>query len=141
MYKYGKTSKARLATVHPDLQLILNEAIKWMDISILCGVRSREEQDQLYVDGKSQKTWPNSKHNVLVPGQKAMAVDTAPYPVKWDDHPRFYMMVGRIKQIADELYAAGKISHKIRCGADWDMDGETNDQKFHDLPHFELVKP
>jgi peptidoglycan L-alanyl-D-glutamate endopeptidase CwlK len=141
MYKYGARSRKRLKTVHEDLQLIFNEAIKYEDIAILCGVRSKEEQDKAFADGKSQKEWPDSKHNVEKEGDKSMAIDAAPYPVDWDELNRFYMFVGRIKQIADELYAAGKIKHKIRCGADWDMDGWTNDQKFHDLPHVELAKP
>ena len=68
------------------------------------------------------------------------AVDASSYPVNWKDTGRFYMFVGRIKQIADELFEQGKITHRIRCGADWDMDGYTNDQKFHDLPHIELIK-
>jgi len=64
----------------------------------------------------------------------SLAVDVVPYPINWNDLPRFYMFVGYVKRIADELGIT------IRCGADWDMDGWSKDQKFHDLPHFELVE-
>jgi len=39
MPKYGSESKAKLATCHPDLQKIYNEAIKYCDITILEGTR------------------------------------------------------------------------------------------------------
>ena len=44
-----------------------------------------------------------------------------------------------MKGKADELYIAGKMKHRIRWGGDWDGDTDVKDQKFMDLPHFELI--
>jgi peptidoglycan LD-endopeptidase CwlK len=37
------------------------------------------------------------------------------------------------------LEIAKELGIKVRWGNDWDMDGDLNDQKFIDSPHFELV--
>jgi hypothetical protein len=34
---------------------------------------------------------------------------------------------------------AKELGIAIRCGADWDGDGLTSDQSFHDLAHIELT--
>lgn len=129
MYKYGRTSKARLATCHPDLQRLFNEMIKHWDVSIICGHRTKEEQDAAVAAGNSKVNFPNGKHNSM----PSMAVDAALYPIKWNDNGRNYMFVGMVKQKAKEM------GINIRCGADWDGDNETHDQTFHDIVHFELI--
>ncbi|WP_232367585.1 M15 family metallopeptidase domain-containing protein [Alteromonas pelagimontana] len=53
----------------------------------------------------------------------------------------FAVFAGFVQCVARQLYAEGKITHLVRWGGDWDMDGQTLDQKFNDLPHFELYKP
>lgn len=135
MYSYGKTSRARLDTCHSDLVTIFNEVIKLVDVSILEGHRGEDKQDEFFSKKLSKLKWPNSKHNSL----PSMAVDVAPWPIDWDDTDRFYQVVGIVKGVAHMLYEQGKITHKIRCGADWDMDGDIRDQTFNDLPHYELV--
>jgi len=129
MPKFGKRSLDNLNTCHPDLQRLFNEVIKYYDCSVLCGHRTKEEQDAAYHDGRSKVKWPNGKHNSM----PSKAVDVAPYPIVWDDHRRFYMFVGIVRGIA------AMMGIKIRCGADWDGDMEVKDQNFHDLPHFELL--
>ena len=42
--------------------------------------------------------------------------------------------------ISKELLKNGEIYHNVRWGGDWNMDNNFKDQKFNDLPHFELVK-
>jgi peptidoglycan L-alanyl-D-glutamate endopeptidase CwlK len=132
MPRFGKTSAANLATCHADLQTIMNELVKYQDVSVTCGRRGKSVQNDLFMRGKSTLRFPDSKHNAL-PTELSLAVDVQPYPVNWNDLGSFYMMVGRIKQIADQK------GIKIRVGADWDMDGKTDDQKFNDCPHVELV--
>ena len=44
-YKYGKTSTARLATCHPEIQRLFNSLIKDYDVSVICGHRTEAEQD------------------------------------------------------------------------------------------------
>lgn len=139
---FGKESRAKLRTCHPDLQLIFNEVIKYYDTTILEGVRSDERQKDLFdeglskCDGKSVK----SKHQRYVDGY-SYAVDAVPYPVEWGDIKRFFFLAGIVISTSERLYAEGKISHKIRWGHDWDNDRLFNDQTFNDSPHYELYKP
>ncbi len=39
MPEFSNTSKARLATCHPDIQEVMNEVIKYFDCTILEGYR------------------------------------------------------------------------------------------------------
>jgi peptidoglycan L-alanyl-D-glutamate endopeptidase CwlK len=142
MPKFGKSSTERLATCHPDLQLIFNTAIRTVDCSVFCGHRNKLNQDKAFADGLSQVKWPNSKHNKF----PSMAVDGGPYfpelkNTDWEDHKAFAVFAGYLMRIADELLEKKLITHRLRWGGDWDGDGRTNDQTFVDLPHFELVKP
>ena len=126
---FGRTSKARLSTCHPQLQAVFNEVIKGWDCSILCGERPEEDQNEAYSSGRSTVQYPNSKHNT----SPSLAVDVAPYPIDWDDLGRFYMFAGYVMRIAEDM------NIKIRYGGDWDGDKHTTDHKFKDLPHWELV--
>lgn len=126
---FSARSKDRLATCHPWLQELFNEVIKKVDCTILAGRRFKAEQDRLYKLGKSKVQYPNSKHNRY----PSHAVDVAPYPVDWTNIHRFYMFVGYVRAVADQM------NIPIRCGADWDSDWLTSDQTFDDLPHFELT--
>ena len=129
MYSFGSASRARLETCHPRIQEILEEAIQIVDFSVLCGTRSEEEQDDLFHKGMSKVQYPNSKHN----NRPSLAVDVAPYPIDWNNTERFTHLMGIIRGIAHEK------GYVIRCGIDWDMDGDITDHNFMDYPHFELV--
>ena len=131
-YKFSQKSLERIETCEPDLQMVLSKVMEWqlMDFTVLCGVRTLEEQKKLVADGKSRTM--NSKH---LPNRFGMseAVDIAPYPIDWNDSKRFFMLSGLVHAAAAELNV------KIRWGGDWDSDGDFKDQSFIDLPHFELV--
>ena len=132
MPKFGKTSTQNLETAHPDLQRLFQEVVKRRDCSVICGHRAQEEQDLAYLSGKSTVQYPNSMHNKF----PSLAVDAIPYPFSsedWVDLGKLYIFVGYVLAVADDL------DIKIRVGADWDGDGNTKDQNFHDLPHFELI--
>ena len=131
MYKFGKVSQERLDTCHPDLQELLNEAIKYIDFSVICGYRNEEDQMNAFISGASKVQYPNSKHNT----KPSVAVDIAPYPIDWDNIKRFAFLVGIVKGIAESR------GIEIRLGADWDSDGDITDHKFMDWPHIELVDP
>lgn len=135
-YKYGVKSLERLKTVHPDLQKILNIAIKNYDITILEGVRTKERQEELFKAGKSKTL--ESKHLKQKDGY-SHAVDCALTPVNWEDRERFVLLQGYLRGIADALYESGEIKHKIRMGIDWDGDGDIKEHSFFDGPHIELV--
>lgn len=128
-YKYGRTSKSRLETCHPELQRLFNSLIEDYDISILCGFRGREEQNKAFKEGRSTITYPDGKHN----SSPSLAVDVILYPVKFEDVGRNYMFAGIVKERARQL------GIKVRLGADWDGDLMTSDQNFHDVVHVEVV--
>lgn len=134
MPAFGKISKERLSTCHPDLQRLFEEVVKNYDCTILQGHRTKEEQDEYFRTGRSKVQYPNSKHNKM----PSMAVDVAPYfkeqpHVRWENKEKFYHFAGYVQGVADQL------GIKIRWGGNWDMDDELLDQTFFDLPHFELV--
>ena len=124
MPKFGKRSKKRLEGVNIVLVHILNKLIKIMDVTIIEGLRTQKRQDELVKKGASKTKF--SKH---IEGR---AVDVAPYPIDWDDRERFHYMGGMLRGIAHEMGV------KIRWGGDWDMDTKTKDNRFDDLPHFEI---
>ena len=61
------------------------------------------------------------------------AVDAYPYPVDFNDLNRMRYFAGIVMGIA----AVKGI--KLRWGGDWNQDTQLSDNKFNDLPHFELV--
>ncbi|WKT59121.1 hypothetical protein Q2E61_09290 [Microbulbifer thermotolerans] len=129
-YSFGEVSQSKLATCHEDLQRLLNEAIKVVDFSVICGHRGEAEQTAAVRAGASKVQYPNSKHNSL----PSLAVDIAPYPIDWNNAERFAHLQGVVRGIAHVM------GIKIRLGGDWDMDGDITDQKFTDWPHIELVQ-
>lgn len=129
MYKFSRKSKEKLNTCHPDIQKVMKEVIKYVDITIIEGVRSKETQEEYVRTGKSKTL--NSKHIKQSDGY-SHAIDVIAYPVEWNNWERNYMVAGFIKGIAASMGV------KLRMGADWDGDFTTKDQTFHDLPHFEI---
>jgi peptidoglycan L-alanyl-D-glutamate endopeptidase CwlK len=99
----------------------MNEAIKVMDFSVLCGHRDKEAQNKAFREGFSKAEYPKSKHN-QIPSQ---AIDIAPYPVRWSDRERFVRLAGIVEGIAHSK------NIKIRWGGDFST--------IEDLPHIELV--
>jgi peptidoglycan L-alanyl-D-glutamate endopeptidase CwlK len=129
MNKFSKKSQERLATCHPDLQKIFNKVIEHYDCTIVCGHREKEDQDEAVRTGASKLAWPNSKHNSL----PSRAVDVVPFPVDWADTSRMYHFAGYVYAVAD-YYGI-----KLRWGGDFNGDFKFLDEKFKDLPHWELV--
>jgi peptidoglycan L-alanyl-D-glutamate endopeptidase CwlK len=134
MYKFSEHSKQELNTIHPDLRAVCEVVIETFDFTVLEGHRSRQRQNRLYKQGKSQLQYPESKHN----SQPSRAVDLAPYPIDWTAERRFYHVSGHMKMAAHMLRERGEISHELRWGGDWDSDHRFDDNQFDDLPHYEL---
>lgn len=132
MPSYSKKSKAILVTCDERIQRVFNEVIKHFDCTITCGHRTKEEQDALYyaTPKRTQVKWPNGKHNT----KPSQAVDAVPCPVDWDDRERFTYFAGFVVATALSMGIA------LRWGGDWDSDTELDDNKFDDLPHFEIVE-
>lgn len=139
MPNFSAASLAQRATLHPDLQRLADRVVLGWDCTILEGKRSVAQQLKNIENGVS-KTMA-SKH-VYPEDGPSLAMDLAPYPLKWPDKKS----VNYIKELA-MWYAFGGyvmgiaegLGIRIRWGGDWDGDWVLIDQTFDDLPHFELV--
>lgn len=134
MPKFSKESIEQLDTCQPDLQILFIEVIKHWDCKVIYGYRNKEEQDKAFAEGKSQKQYPHSAHNLL----PSNAVDAVPYPINWEtknpkDLARWYAFAGFVLGVASQM------GIKIKWGGDWDSDKDFKDQNFNDLVHFELL--
>jgi len=137
--KFSRISLERLETCEYELRMLFSVVIEVIDCTILCGRREKAEQNKLFEAGHSRCKWPHSSHNVLLPAFSS-AIDVAPYyiekpHVRWDKKSlwRWYFFGGIVLGIASEMGIS------IRWGGDWDRDTYVKDQKFNDLPHFELI--
>ena len=138
MPKFGKRSKARLKGVHPDLVNVLNDVIKYYDITIIEGMRTQDRQIDLYNNKKSKLdgVYKKSKHQI------GKVVDISPYPIDFEDTKGYMYLAGIM------VATAKKLGVNIRWGGDWNGDhkfsGRANSkrtdksQRFDDLVHFEL---
>lgn len=134
MPTFSLTSMQRLSSCDIRLQLIVGKLIEHIDCTVICGHRNKAEQDKAVADGNSQKAYPSSLHNKL----PSKAVDLAPYypeapHIRWEDREGFTYLAGIVKGIATSM------GYKIRWGGDWDSDNDLKDEKFRDLPHFEVL--
>ena len=135
MPKFSSTSHARLNTCHPDLQAICDEIIQFYDFTVIQGHRTPEDHAQYIKDGTTTVAYEKSKHSHM----PSLAVDIAPYNprvkggVDWNDKDSFHLLAGIMFGIAKSK------GIKIRWGGDWNRNWNLKDQKFFDLPHFELV--
>ena len=128
MPKFGTVSKERLATAHPDLQKLFNEIIKNIDCSVTEGHRGKELQNKYSDEGKSKVRFPDGRHNK----NPSLAVDVTPYPVDYNDRERQTLFAGYV------LGVASQIGLNVRWGGDWNKDFSVADNRFDDMPHFEL---
>lgn len=133
MYKYSQRSLNNLEGLHPQLQEFAMELIKVTshDISITCGVRTPEEQNKLYQQGR---TTPGkiitkcdgynikSKHQVKADGL-GYAFDIA---VIINNKSNWSKKV--FKEVADSARELMK-KYNIEWGGDW--------KNFSDYPHFQ----
>jgi len=139
MSSFGSKSLENLSTCDLRLQIICNEAIKFIDFKVLEGHRGEEAQHAAFLSGASKLDWPNGKHNLF----PSRAVDVAPIyydrggQIDWRDIPAFARLAGFLEAIA---YLKGI---KVRLGMDWDGDwrtaGHDPGESFLDAPHLEVL--
>jgi len=148
-YKLGKRSLSRLEGVNDDLVTVVKYAIgvTKQDFSVICGLRTIEEQKALVAKGASQTM--RSKH---IDGN---AVDLMAYcngGGRWE--------LNLYDEIADAMKEAAEASGvKLRWGAAWTIDNiaawdgtaenamnsyidtrrSQGRRPFIDAPHFEVV--
>jgi len=157
MFSYGKTSQRRIDTCHPEIGILCDAIIKERDVSALCGIRSKKEQNVAYEAKTSKVRWPYSNHNVDPENpkndeypDKSMAIDMGEWDpelknINWDDKDKQWEFAKFVIAVADSLFFSGEMTYRVRSGCDWDQDGtpvfNDPDETFWDGPHFELVKP
>ncbi len=133
-YLFSRRSLSRLETCHPDLILLMREVIASpdcpCDVTVLCGYRGQEEQDQAFASGNSKLRYPQSRHNRI----PSLACDVAPFiagAVSWS-WPDYYPLADHIKATWTRLQAEGRLSDDYRIS--WGGDFST----WKDGPHWEL---
>ena len=139
MSTFSQKSQNKLNSCDIHLVVFFNSIISLRDCTILCGVRSEEEQDEMFASGNSQLRYPHSKHNSI----PSMAVDVAPY----------FANRAKGKQVSFNRYEVVEFGHyclgvrdclnftdKISWGGDWDQDFlSLTDNEFLDAFHWEVV--
>ena len=120
MPKFHQRSLTHLGQVHPDLKRVMLEAIENapFDFGITEGLRTKERQQELYNQGKSQTL--NSRH---LTGKAVDVVIFLDNKANWD--------VKNYKILADHIKAVSILNDvPIVWGGDW--------KSFVDAVHFEL---
>lgn len=128
---FSDASIAKLSTCDNRFIKLFNVVIIKVDCTIIEGHRKEERQNELFRTGFSRVEWPDSNHNFM----PSKATDVLPCPIDWEDWERNRMFGGYVLGVASEL------GIPIRYGGDWDGDWDLSDQKFIDLPHFEIEEP
>lgn len=133
MSKLSKLSLSRLYTCDPRLITLVLEAIKTtpIDFMVVCGARSKADQDKAVAEGKSKTPWPKSRHN-RTPSE---AVDLCPMIQGKLDWSR-----SKLKLLAKHILSeATRLGIPVRWGGDFNQNGVIGDDTFIDMPHFELT--
>ena len=123
MYKWGKSSKDRLATCDKRLQEMADMMLSRseFDLSVICGHRTEEEQNEAYEKGTSRAKFGQSKHNSF----PSKAIDIIPLPLNWDVKDRRWQ-----EMALNAMWCAGKLGFEITWGGSF--------KSMVDLPHIEL---
>ncbi len=126
----------RLEGVDEALASTVRMVGQMMDVLVVCGVRTQEEQDKIYAAGKSKNKV--SKHTPK-PGQKGRAVDLCPLVLKdgklveeWDDIRVFHGMLDLVQVCAKGIDVI------IRYGHTWTTNPDDKPARFDDAGHIEL---
>ena len=153
MSSYSSHSIDQLKGVHPDLGKVMYHVLDQynFDHKIVEGGRSDQTQIDYYAQGRTKPgkiithidgVLKRGKHQKQDDGFYH-AVDAYPYPIDLSQRrtsvARFYFFAGLVKAANYELLQAGKITHRIRWGGDWNSNNIFSDQSFHDTPHFEII--
>ena len=125
-FRFSRTSMARMEGVNPLLMRVAHRAleISKVDFGIpqYGGLRTAEQQNRLYQDGKSQL----DGYEKLSYHQSGNALDVYAYvngAASWDD--------GHLTHIATAmLAAANEYGVNLQWGGHW--------KDFVDMPHFEI---
>ena len=134
-FKLSNRSLDRMKGVNPKLINLALLAIKRTPIDFgiawMGGLRTPEEQNQLFKDGYSQMDGYEkiSKH------QFGEAIDLNVFVgSKIVDNKEMLCVVAGVM-----FSCAAELNIRIRWGLDWNMNGDIRDNNFNDQYHFELI--
>ena len=130
MRTWSAKSLAVGETLDARLQIMVDELLTYMDVSLIWGHRNEEQQNELY-PVHSSKRWPDSKHNSL----PSLAVDIQPYPYP-DNENDLRAALGYMAGLC--WLIAERNGFDIRWGGDWNRNGDVTDNGFDDLFHLEV---
>jgi len=143
VYKYSQSSLKKLLQIDPQLVDLLFEAANHIDVKIVSGYRTAEEQNHLFKRGLSTKDGYLHKST----HQSHRAVDILPLPhdinmyqTSEENTRRWHYFTGFIQGLAASR------GLPIRCGLKWRtkpmavLERPLHDNTFIDANHFELIK-
>lgn len=123
MFTWSTKSKQFIEQCDFRLQCLVNLMLHFskFDLTVTCGYRNEQDQENAFKDGKSKLHFGQSKHNFL----PSKAIDICPYPINWDTNDKRWKELGALAKRCAEL-----IGISIIWGGDY--------QSFKDYPHIEL---
>jgi peptidoglycan L-alanyl-D-glutamate endopeptidase CwlK len=135
MYSFGKTSLLKLTTCHPDIQRVLKECIKYMDFSVIEGLRTAEKQQEYFNKGLSQIDGIQKKsyHQDTYGDGYSRAVDIVPFHSgmqQWNDAKAFKRLTKIVFSISQKMLYNQQIKHYFEAGYLW--------SNFKDDPHWQI---
>jgi len=134
MNTLSTTSKTVRDEVHPELQALIDELIKFVDFSVREGYRDAAAQQVAFDTGLSKARPGQSKHNSIPSRAVHLIPFPAPDPAKaLTERFEYTYFAGAVKLMAKV------IGIDICWGGDWNSDWRVGDNRFNDLAHYELV--
>lgn len=147
-YKYSQSSLSKLENVHPSMIDFAFELANILDCKIVYGVRTEEEQQELFKDGKStfDGVTKKSNHQIKKDGY-GYALDILPLPDNVNmydtEDPENKLRWAQFDGICHAI--AYKLGIKVRTGFKWKssaMESLASNESENTLPdgnHVELV--
>lgn len=135
-YSLSKSSHERLETCNFMIQDAVEYALDFIDIGVMCGHRTQEEQAKLMEQGLTQTLkslhlcMPSNAVDLLV------YVKGVGYITEKSDPKKYRQYYGKLAGILETYCHHHGLN--FRWGGDWDKDNSFNDQTFDDLGHFEI---
>ena len=140
-YPYSKRSLKKLLNIDANLVDLLFEAANFLDLKIVQGYRSPEEQNKLYKQGKSTKDGyiKLSKH------QSGKAVDVMPLPTginiyltDFENSLRWAYFTGFMQGLASAHNITLRTGWKWRANPQKTITRDLKDNTFLDSNHLEI---
>lgn len=143
MNSFSSRSMAHYDKLHTDLRRVCDEIIKYRDCSIIDSYRGPVEQQAAFDKGLSRAKPGQSKHNDL----PSRAMHLIPFPIPRPPDPKSPEFAQQVQAEWREyaffaglvLGVAAMLGIRLRWGGDWNENGQTVDNHFNDLHHYELM--